>query len=254
MGKSKRTRRKPARAVTLPVDEPVAESTGVGWIYAAIIFAFALVTLIFGMAHYGSTLTASRAVHELRTAPAALGQPDSTDAILSGRIEATATPIAHGLVAYVTERYNTGGKYSSPGWWRSATSNSTFAIVTPAGSMRLANTDYELGLVAPIIGYEINGNWDHRDHRVALDAGTWTSAGRLRGLVAGGAVTAVGTVTADGTFHARYVIGASREDVIERLQPIADGRTSTLSYWLTIIGLAGLIATFALYARMHLRR
>lgn len=119
--------------------------------------------------------------------------------------------------------------------------------------MRLANTDFELGLLAPVLGYEVDDNWDHRAHRVELDAGRWSSARRLRGFAAGGPVTAVGRVMADGTFQARYIIGASRAAVVETLEPIAEGRTTILAFWLAVFSLVGLIATTAVYVRSRWR-
>jgi hypothetical protein len=120
--------------------------------------------------------------------------------------------------------------------------------------MGLARPDYALSPRVSETNKPLLTEWDHEEARIEEPPGAWERARRFRGLVAGGPVTAVGTVTPEGTFDADYVIGTGLDEVQTRLAPIASGETCRFAYWLTVLGFAGLALTVAMYFRARLKR
>lgn len=204
--------------------------------------------------HLGVASTAARVKEELATLPYAVGQLAGTRAVLSGTIANDTEPLLKDFVVYVQELYHGPSKYRTTDWEYVDGRSQTFRIDTPSGSMNLAGPAYALSPRVSETAKPLLPDWDHVEARIVEPPSGLESARRFRGLVAGGPVTAVGTVTEDGTFAADFVVGAGLEDTQERLEPIASGETSTLGYWMTAFGLAALALIVVMFVRERLRR
>jgi hypothetical protein len=204
--------------------------------------------------HYGLASTAARVKHELDTLPFAEAQPPGTRVKISGTISKSTKPLHKNFVAYVEEIYRGPSKRHGDDWKVIGGERQTFSIDTPQGGKHLADPDYDL---APRIGWSNNpllAEWDHAGAQELARSGRLKGAKRIRGLVPGGPVTAVGTITDRGEFDAEYVVGAALDDVEKQLAPIASGQTSRTGYWMTAIGLTGLAVTIAMFVRTRMKR
>ena len=185
--------------------------------------------------------------------PPAAGQPPNTRAVLSGNIAADAEPTFENFITYVEESYNSGGKFTSGRKWeRERSRKNAFRVDTSGGEMSLANTGYAF---SPRVGWTneaVLTDWDHVEARIETPPGTFERAKRIRGLVVGGPVTAVGTVTADGTFDADYLVGSSLDDMQASLNSIAHGKSAAVLFWLLLLSGAGLALTIGMFVRRRL--
>lgn len=203
--------------------------------------------------HYGVASKAELVQEELEKLPYAPGQPAGTRAVLTGTIANDAKPLLKNFVAYVEEDYHSGGKYDVAGWEFVSGKTQTFRVDTPNGRMELASPSYDLSPRAPETNKALLPDWDHAEARVDEPSGTFERAKRYRGLIPGGPVTAIGTVTPEDTFEAEYVIGTNLKDAQEMIAPVASGESSSFDYWLTLIGVAGLAVTIGAFVRRRLR-
>lgn len=200
--------------------------------------------------------TATAVEGELADLPFAPGPPPGTRTILTGTVSAATAPLFKGFIVYVEERYRAGAKnYPPSGWEVSGGQRQAFAVDTAAGSMKLASAEFSLPPRVSDTGQPLLTEWDSGSAaRIEEPPGVIAGARRYRGLVAGGPVTAVGTVKPDGTFDADYVVGLDLEEFRARLATIASGEPSQLPYLLTGVGCAGLLLTIALFVRSWRRK
>jgi len=203
--------------------------------------------------HYGVASKVELVQEELEKLPYAPGQPAGTRAVLTGTITNDTKPITKNFVAYVEEDYHAGGKYDVSGWAFVSGKTQTFRVDTPNGRMELASPSYDLSPRAPETNKALLPDWDHVEARFEEPSGAFERAKRYRGLVPGGPITAIGTVTPEDTFEAEYVIGANLKDAQAMIAPVASGESSSFDYWLTAIGLAGLAITIFVFVRRRLQ-
>lgn len=210
-----------------------------------LLFIAASVSLHLGVASTATTL--SKEIEEL---PFAIGQPPGTRAVLTGIVSDQTPEVSKGFVAFVEEDYRAGGKNQAPsGWEVSDSRRRPFRIDTTDGSMELAGPNYTFGPRVSETGKALLPDWDHDAARIKEPASGWDSARRYRGLVAGGPVTAIGTVTPDGKLDADFVVGLDLEELHARLEPVASGETSSFAYWLTAIGVLALVLVIVWFVR-----
>ncbi|MFA5899671.1 MAG: hypothetical protein WC829_11215 [Hyphomicrobium sp.] len=203
--------------------------------------------------YFGAVATASKLTEELARLPDAAGQPQNTRAVLSGVIADDGEPIFQNFVTYVEESYNGGGKFTSGSTWEHESSRKkTFRVKASGGEITLANAGYVFSPRTPWTNAPVLADWDHVEARIETPPGIFERARRFRGLVAGGPVTAVGTVTPNGTFDADYLVGSSFYDMQASLRSIASGRFASVLFWLMLLSGACLALTIGIFVRRRL--
>lgn len=181
-----------------------------------------------------TTKVASQIERDLTTLASADRSAPGARTFVTGTIAKESKPLFRSFVAYVEERYGSRpGLRATSEWLLVATHRQPLAIDTAAGPVKITNAAYRLSEAGPSTGVTVIADWDHVGARIKQSPSTFEGARRWRGLVGGGPVTAVGTVTAKGVFVAEYVVGLSRVDVLARL----GHSTSITSYLITALAL-----------------
>ncbi|MCB1521582.1 MAG: hypothetical protein KDJ37_13535 [Hyphomicrobiaceae bacterium] len=217
-------------------------------LFAIVAIAFAAMMLV---AIPGSLITMRESealAKQLSELPDAFGQPAGTKAVLTGVIAADTQPLHRHFVAFVEERFYSGGKYSRRHWDIESGRIQRFKVVDGVRGMWIAKPGYRFSPVTDprswsflVTRKAVVPDWDHVPAWDGETPGGATHEKRLRGFVAGGPVTVIGTVTEGGEIDADFVLGESRDEIITRLRATVDGEPTSLLYFFIAMGIAGLV-------------
>jgi hypothetical protein len=186
------------------------------------------------------TSAAKTVASDLAKLPEAKGQPPGTRAILSGLIAPDTKPLFRHFVAYHKEEYRKGGRTGHVSWKAVGGMIQPLRLLDGSQESWIENDTYAFSpeVRGFIFGFDepVLPIWDHMDVRDGDEPGGPIDRLRYRGFAAGRAVTAIGTVTRDGSFHAENVVAGTRDEVIATLQKIASGETESVAFWFAIAG------------------